>query len=152
MIIPNVTGGMQDQCRFEKDGKWIDFNADFPSNHRGTVKECGDWAIPVFPTNISLVGSVPTPYIFDDRCNPEDAADALVKVFNMSPEQRDENGMKGHDWVIGDESRMTARKMSQNIIEVLDEGFKNFKPRSTFDFHKVEERPVKYAPHKLTGY
>lgn len=152
MIIPNVTGGMQDQCRFEKDGKWIDFNADFPSNHRGTVKECGDWAIPVFPTNISLVGSVPTPYIFDDRCNPEDAADALVKVFNMSSEQRDENGMKGHDWVIGDESRMTARKMSQNIIEVLDEGFKNFKPRSTFDFHKIEERPVKYAPHKLTGY
>lgn len=152
MIIPNVTGGMQDQCRFEKDGEWIDFDADFPSNHRGTVKDCGDWAIPVFPTNISLVGSVPTPYIFDDRCNPEDAADALVKVFNMSPEQRDENGMKGHEWIIGDEARMTARKMSQNIIEALDEGFKNFKPRSTFDFHKIEERPVKYAPHKLTGY
>jgi hypothetical protein len=143
---------MQDQCRFERDGKWIDFDADFPSNHRGTVKDCGDWAIPVFPTNISLVGSVPTPYIFDDRCNPEDAADALVKVFNMSPEQRDENGMKGHEWIIGDEARMSARKMSQNIVEVLDEGFKNFKPRTTFDFHKIGERPVKYAPHKLTGY
>ena len=152
MIIPNTTGGMQDQCRFEKDGKWIDFDAEFPSNHRGTVKECGDWAVPVFPSNISLVGSVPTPYIFDDRCNPEDAANALVKVFNMSPEQRDENGMKGHNWVVGDESRMTARKMSQNIIEALDEGFEKFTPRSAFDFHKVEERPVEYISHKLTGY
>tara|TARA_R110002096_G_scaffold145048_3_gene302437 strand:- start:3 stop:1091 length:1089 start_codon:yes stop_codon:yes gene_type:complete len=152
MIIPNTTGGMQDQCRFEKDGKWIDFDAEFPSNHRGTVKECGDWAVPVFPSNISLVGSVPTPYIFDDRCNPEDAANALVKVFNMSPEQRDENGMKGHNWVVGDESRMTARKMSQNIIEALDEGFEKFTPRSAFDFHKVEERPVEYVSHKLTGY
>ncbi len=152
MIIPNVTGGMQDQCRFEKDGKWINFDADFPSNHRGTVKDCGDWAVPVFPTNISLVGSVPTPYIFDDRCNPEDAANALVKIFNMSSEERDKNGMKGHDWITGDESRMTARKMSQNIIEVLDEGFESFKPRTTFDFHKVEERPIEYVPHKLTGY
>ena len=47
MIIPNVTGGMQDQCRFENDkGEWIDFNEDFPSNHRGTYKKCGDWAVP----------------------------------------------------------------------------------------------------------
>tara|TARA_R110002153_G_scaffold73906_1_gene192614 strand:+ start:225 stop:1598 length:1374 start_codon:yes stop_codon:yes gene_type:complete len=152
MIIPNTTGGMQDQCRFEKDGKWIDFDADFPSNHRGTVKECGDWAVPVFPSNISLVGSVPTPYIFDDRCDPEDAANAMVQVYNMTPEQRDENGMKGHDWVKGDEARMTARKMSQNVIEILDEGFKKFKPRTTFDFHKIEERPIKRTPHKLTGY
>ena len=38
-IIANVTGGMQDQMRFEfEDGTWIDFDADFPSNHRGTYK------------------------------------------------------------------------------------------------------------------
>lgn len=152
MIIPNVTGGMQDQCRFEKDGKWIEFDADFPSNHRGTVKECGDWAVPVFPSSISLVGSVPTPYIFDDRCDSEDAADALVKVFEMGSEQRDVNGMKGHDWVVGDEARMTARKMCQNVIETIDKGFEKFTPRPSFDFFKIEERPRKYAPHKLTGY
>ena len=152
MIIPNVTGGMQDQCRFEKDGKWIDFDADFPSNHRGTVKDHGDWAVPVYPSNISLVGSVPTPYIFDDRCDPDDAAAALLKVYEMGHEQREINGMKGHDWVVGDEARMTARKMAQNIIEVIDKGFENFTPRKSFDFYKIEDRPVKYVPHKLTGY
>ena len=152
MIIPNVTGGMQDQCRFEKDGKWIDFDADFPSNHRGTVKECGDWAVPVFPSNISLVGSVPTPYIFDDRCSAEDAADALLKVYEMSPEQREVNGMKGHDWVTGDEARMTAKKMCQNVIETIDRGFEEFKPRKSFDFFTIKDRPRKYSPHKLTGY
>ena len=61
MIIGAVTGGMQDQMKFEKDGKWIDFNSDFPSNHRGAVKECGEWAIPVFPSNLQLVGSTTTP-------------------------------------------------------------------------------------------
>jgi glycosyltransferase involved in cell wall biosynthesis len=49
-IIANVTGGMQDQMRFEyENGEWIDFNADFPSNHRGTYKKHGKWAFPVFP-------------------------------------------------------------------------------------------------------
>ena len=54
MIVGAVTGGMQDQLRFEdENGKWIDFDADFPSNHRGTYKKCGEWAVPVFPSNIS---------------------------------------------------------------------------------------------------
>jgi glycosyltransferase involved in cell wall biosynthesis len=39
-IIANVTGGMQDQMRFEKNGEWVDFTPDFPSNHRGTIREC----------------------------------------------------------------------------------------------------------------
>ena len=69
-IIANVTGGMQDQMRFEdEDGEWIDFDADFPSNHRGTYKKHGEWAFPVYPTSRSAQGSIPTPYIFDDRCS-----------------------------------------------------------------------------------
>jgi len=48
-IIANVTGGMQDQMRFEfEDGTWIDFDADFPSNHRGTYSKHGEWAFPVY--------------------------------------------------------------------------------------------------------
>jgi hypothetical protein len=69
MIIGNVTGGIQDQMRFDDEkGEWIDFNEEFCSNHFGKYKKCGQWAIPVFPNNMSLVGSVPTPYIFDDSC------------------------------------------------------------------------------------
>ena len=152
MIIGNVTGGMQDQMRFEKDGKWIDFDADFPSNHRGTVKECGEWVVPVFPSNISLTGSPTTPYIFDDRCQPEDVAKAIEKVYNLSSEDRVKRGLKGREWVTSDESQMSASAMCKNIIEVLDEGFVKFKPRSRFDLIKSEKRPSKYIKHKLTGY
>ena len=119
MIIANVTGGMQDQMRFEKDGKWIDFDSDFPSNHRGTVKEHGEWAIPVFPSNISLTGSVPTPYIFDDRCRPEDAAQAILEAFNLSTEERDNRGLKGREWAMSDESGFTAKNMSFMIGTTL---------------------------------
>ena len=149
MIIANVTGGMQDQMRFEHDGKWIDFTPDFPSNHRGTVKDCGDWAVPVFPSNISMVGSVPTPYIFDDRCEPLDVAKALCEVYDMGKEERDRRGLLAREWVTSDESGMSARQMCENVIEAMDEAFEKFVPRSRFDLFKVTERPKKYITHKL---
>lgn len=151
-IIANVTGGMQDQMRFEKDGKWVDFTPDFPSNHRGTIKKHGQWALPVYPSNRSVAGSIPTPYIFDDRCSPEDAADTIEQMYSLSKQEREKRGQAGYDWVTGDEANMTAEKMSNRVIEVLDEGFSKFKPRPSFDFFKIDDRPAKYIEHKLTGY
>jgi glycosyltransferase involved in cell wall biosynthesis len=93
MIIANVTGGMQDQMRFEdENGNWIEFDKDFCSNHFGTYKKCGDWAVPVFPSSISIQGSVPTPYIFDDRVDFKDAADAIMKVYELGAEERKRRG------------------------------------------------------------
>ena len=150
MIIANVTGGMQDQMRFEyNDGKWINFTPDFPSNHRGTFKKCGKWAIPVYPSNISMVGSVPTPYIFDDRCAPEDVAKALEQVYNMGKEERTRRGLLAREWATSDESGMSARQMCTNVIQAMDETFEKFTPRSRFDLIKVTDRPKKYITHKL---
>lgn len=153
MIAANVTGGMQDQMRFENDkGEWIDFSSDFPSNHRGTYKKCGKWAEPIFPSNISLAGSIPTPYIFDDKCSPEDVATAILNVYSLDPEERSKRGMKGREWVTSEEAQMTGELMSNNIIRVMDEGFKSFKPRPAFDLIKVDTLESNYITHKLTGY
>ena len=149
MIIANVTGGMQDQMRFEHNGEWIDFTPDFPSNHRGTVKNCGDWAVPVFPSNISMVGSVPTPYIFDDRCAPEDVAKALCDVYDMGKEERDRRGLLAREWVTSDESGMSARQMCENVIDSMNEAFEKFVPRTRYDLYTVTDRPKKYINHKL---
>jgi hypothetical protein len=150
MIIANTTGGMQDQMRFtDENGKWIDFTSDFPSNHRGTYKECGEWAVPVFPSNISLVGSVPTPYIFDDRCAPEDVAKAIEEVYNLGREERDRRGLLAREWVTSDESGMSARQMCENIIDSMEESFEKFTPRTRFDLHKITDRPKKRITHKL---
>ena len=153
MIIGAVTGGMQDQMRFEDEkGDWLELSTEFPSNHRGTYKKCGEWAIPVFPSNISLAGSVPTPYIFDDRVSAEDVADALVEVYNLPREERISRGEKGRLWATSEEAGFTGEHMSNTIIKYVDETIDNFKPRPSFDFIKVEERPSKYVEHKLIGY
>lgn len=151
MIIANVTGGMQDQMRFkDKDGKWIEFNDKFPSNHFGTYKECGEWAVPVFPSNMSLNGTIPTPYIWDDRCDFRDVAKAIEEVYNMPVEERQRRGMEGRDWVTSNQSMMSAANMCKNVVEAIDQTFETFTPKPEFEFIKTGVLPARKMPHPLT--
>jgi glycosyltransferase involved in cell wall biosynthesis len=150
MIIANVTGGMQDQMRFEdENGEWIKFSSDFCSNHFGTYKKHGEWAIPVFPSNSSLVGSPPTPYIWDDRLDFRDLSKAIKECFDLGKEERVRRGMLGHNWVTSDEAMMSARWMSKNIIKYIDQTLENWKPRKSFELIKIEKYPKKKLRHKL---
>jgi glycosyltransferase involved in cell wall biosynthesis len=153
MIVANVTGGMQDQMRFVDDkGEWYTPSADIPSNHRGTFKEHGEWAKPVYPSNISLAGSPPTPYIFDDRCDPDDVAIALKEIYELPSEDRIKRGLKGREWAMSDEAKMTAEGMVTNVMDSMDEAFDKFTPRDKFDLLKVEDLEPDYIQHKITGY
>ena len=149
-IIANVTGGMQDQMRFEfEDGTWIDFDADFPSNHRGTYKKHGEWAFPVYPTSRSIVGSPPTPYIYDDRCESEDAAKQIKVVYDLGKEERKARGLKGREWATGDEAGFTGEYQGKRIIEAFDELFATWKPREKFELIDVNEVKDRVINHKL---
>ena len=123
-IIANVTGGMQDQMRFvNEEGNWIDFDKEFQSNHKAKYKECGDWAKPVFPSNISLVGTVPTPYIYDDRCSPEDVAEAINYWYSMNKSERKKRGQLGRKWVTSKESGMSSKNMCNNFVNSINKLF-----------------------------
>jgi glycosyltransferase involved in cell wall biosynthesis len=149
-IIANVTGGMQDQMRFEfEDGTWIDFDADFPSNHRGTYKKHGKWAFPVYPSNISIVGSPPTPYIFDDRCRWEDAAERLMEVYNLSKEERETRGLAGMEWAISEEAGFTSKHQANRFIKATDQLFNTWKPREKYELVNANEYAKPVLNHKL---
>ena len=150
MIIGNVTGGMQDQMRFvDENGEWYTPSFKIPSNHMGTYKEHGEWAVPVFPSNISLVGSVPTPYIHDDRCDFRDVANAIEEVYNLTPEERTRRGLAGRTWAQSDEAMMTAANMGKNVILNVNKTLEQFVPRSNFDIFKIESQPRKYVKHPM---
>ena len=151
MIIANVTGGMQDQMRFEdENGNWIDFTSEFPSNHFGKYKKHGEWAVPVFPNNMSLVGSPTTPYIWDDKLDFRELTQAIQQVYEMSSEERKAKGLKAREWVTSDESGMSARVMCENIIKDIDLTLNTFKPRKSFEFIKTTEIPALELVHPLT--
>ena len=149
-IIANVTGGMQDQMRFEfEDGTWIDFDADFPSNHRGTYKKHGEWAFPVFPSSRTMVGSPQTPYIWDDTCRPEDAAEQIKAIYDLNPEERKAKGLKGREWAVSKEAGFTSEWQGERVIEAFDTLFANWQPREKYELINVNEVKDRVINHKL---
>jgi glycosyltransferase involved in cell wall biosynthesis len=149
-IIANVTGGMQDQMRFEdEDGNWFTPSPEVPSNHTGKYKKHGKWAFPVYPSSRTLVGSPPTPYIWDDACRPEDAAEQIKAIYNLSPEERQERGLAGREWAINDEAGFTSSHQAERVINSFDLLFYTWKPREKYELINVNEYPDKTLKHSL---
>ena len=144
-IILNVTGGMQDQCGFKLNGKHltVDDYDEIKSLHddrkwaNNPDLTWGEWVKPVWPSNRALVGSVPTPYIFDDRCRFDDAAQAMKEWYDVDSEKRKECGMKGHEFVMSEVSMMSSKNMCQNFIDHMDKGFELWKPRKRYSMFKA---------------
>ena len=94
-IIVNVTGGLQDQCGFKykdkfltyKDYDWVKSLHDDRKWANNKDLTYGEWVKPVWPSNRALVGSVPTPYIFDDRCRWDDVAQSMKDWYDMDSEK-----------------------------------------------------------------
>jgi glycosyltransferase involved in cell wall biosynthesis len=140
-IIVNVTGGLQDQCGFVKDDGSLllaeDYNSEFGSNHNGVYKKCGDWVKPIFPATISLQGSIPTPYIFDDRVKWEDVAVALREFYDMGRDERKRRGLLGREYMFRPDVGMVSSAMCSKFMDGIDTTFKNWKPRKKFKLYKV---------------
>lgn len=98
-IVANMTGGLQFQM-----GDWWTGIEDFSDQERLTKiakSRRGShrwWGVPVFPAARNLVGSQACPYIYDDRVDNEDVADALEKVFKMGRANRKKLGLEAREW------------------------------------------------------
>jgi hypothetical protein len=144
-IVVNVTGGLQDQCGFRLNDKFVTYKdyEEIQSFHDDRMWKdnsdltWGDWVKPVWPSNRSLQGSIPTPYIFDDRCRFDDVGQAFKEWYDMGVDKREECGLQGHEFVMGKESMMSAKAMSQNFIDHMDTAFDTWTPRKRFSIFKA---------------
>jgi glycosyltransferase involved in cell wall biosynthesis len=149
VIIANVTGGMQDQMRFEDGyGEWWNPTPELPSNHTGRLKNHGSWAFPVYPTNRSIQGSPKTPYIFDDRCTSEDAADRIFEVYSLDKEIRNQLGETGRHWALN-EAGFTGEIMGGRTIMAIDKLFNTWAPREKYELINCNEIKEDTLKHKL---
>ena len=149
-IIANVTGGMQDQMRFvDENGEWFTPSADVPSNHRGTYKEHGEWAFPVYPTSRSIQGSPPTPYIFDDRCRWEDAMERIKECYNLGRKELKRRGSKGREWALSEEAGFNSKHQAEKVIDAMDTLFDTWKPREKYEIINTNNYKGKFLNHKI---
>ena len=136
-IIVNVTGGLQDQCGFKKNKKYLtpEDYVELGSNHEATYTDHGEWVFPVYPSNRSLQGSPMTPYIWDDRCRPEDVAVQLRNLFDMGREQRKRIGSLGTEFC--KENLITSQAMGQRFIDSMNGAFEKWKPQPKYYMEAV---------------
>jgi glycosyltransferase involved in cell wall biosynthesis len=130
-IIVSVTGGLQDQCGF-------DYTADdyikIKTLHKTKDAVPGSWVVPVWPAAINLNGSPLTPYIFDDRVNDDDVAEAIYTVYKQGKQKRKEVGLEGREFAI---QNLSSKIMCDGIIDGIETTLKKYKPRKRFELYKV---------------
>ena len=133
-IIVTVTGGLQDQCGFNYIADdYIDIETlSNKYDHKDTPH--GEWVIPIWPAATNLNGSPLTPYIYDDRVDNREVANAITEMYNLGRDKRKFNGQIGREWAIKNlSSKVMCDAMSDGIKTVI----KNFTPREKFNLYKV---------------
>jgi glycosyltransferase involved in cell wall biosynthesis len=144
-IIVNVTGGLQDQCGFKIKGKHVTYQdySEIVSFHDDRKWKDnpdlthGEWVKPVWPSNRSLQGSIPTPYIFDDRCRWDDVADRLKEWYDTPKDERLNAGLKGREWMMTEEIGMSSKHMCDRFVHDMEQTWEKWTPRKRFTLHKV---------------
>lgn len=136
-IIVNVTGGMQDQCGFRDRGTGKLLTAEdyveigsLHDRHKKAGVVWGDWVKPIWPVR-STTGSVPTPYIFDDRIDFEDVSPLIMEFYQMGREERKAVGLKGRKHFLG-EGNLSKEAMCNALVEGMEGAFANWKPKQKF--------------------
>ena len=142
-IIVNVTGGLQDQCGFKVDGKELTAEdyVKIGSLHDAKVwedkVEHGEWVKPVFSRVQTLVGSVPTPYIIDDKVDVYEVGDAIRYWYDVSKEDRTKRGLAGREWMLN-EGGLSNTNMCKTLVDGIEQTLKNWKPKDRYNLYKIK--------------
>jgi len=141
-IIVNVTGGLQDQCGFKLDGKYLtaDDYAEIGSLHDWRKWEDkvthGEWVKPVWSRAQTMVGSIPTPYIIDDKVDIVEVSEAIRYWYDKTPQERKSAGISGRTAFIGE---LGLNHLNQNecMANGILKGIENWKPKEKFNVYKI---------------
>lgn len=134
-IIVNVTGGLQDQCGFEySPNDYIKIGSLHDRKNLKDTPKHGEWVVPVWPSAINVNGSIPTPYIFEDRVNNHEVADAIMKIYNWTKEERKTKGKEGREWA---KKNLSNKIMCDSLTDGIENTINNFKPKERFNLYKI---------------
>jgi glycosyltransferase involved in cell wall biosynthesis len=134
-IIATVTGGLQDQMGFNfTEDDYISIGSLHHKEKSKHLVHEGEWVNPVWPAAININGSVPTPYIFDDRINDDEVAETIMKMYKYGKKKRKVKGLKGREFMI---KNLSNRIMCEKMIEGIEKTFNNWKPKKPFNLYKI---------------
>ena len=83
-----------------------------------------------------MVGSVPTPYIIDDKVDVYDVADAIRYWYDKTDEERTSAGLSGREAFIG-EVGLNADNQNNCMADGIEKAIANFKPKERYNLYKL---------------
>ena len=150
-IIVNVTGGLQDQCGFKwnvapsnLNEQWeyltADDYKDIGSLHDWRKWEDkvthGEWVKPVWSRVQTMTGSVPTPYIIDDKVDVIETSEAIRYWYDKGKKGRDKAGKAGRNAFLN-EIGLGVDNQNKTMADGIEKAIKNFKPKKRFNLYKI---------------
>ena len=118
-IIVNMTGGLQEQVT---DGEnWF--------------------GIGIEPSSKAIIGSQSVPWIYEDRISKKDFIDAMLKIYNMSVEKREELGRLGREHVLKNYGFENYGKKWDEVMTYVHEkhgSWQNRKNYKSWNFSEVK--------------
>jgi glycosyltransferase involved in cell wall biosynthesis len=116
-VIANRTGGMQDQL--------TDGNETF--------------GVLIDPVSRAVIGSQEVPYIYEDRISKEDFISALLKIHNMTREERKELGRRGSEFVSKNFNFKDFVQRWDNVFEKVYEKYGSWETRKNYKAWSIKE-------------
>ena len=116
-IIATMTGGLQEQVT---DGE----------NWFGVGLE---------PASKSVIGSLQVPFIYEDRLSKDDFVAALLKVYNLSKEERAEIGKMGRDHVMKNYNFKDFGKKWDEVLSNLHKKYGSWENRKEYNSWELIE-------------
>ena len=62
---------------------------------------------------------------------------SVKQEWSLDADERKECGMKGHEFVMSDDSMMSSTAMCQNFIDHMDTAFEKWTPRKRYTLYKA---------------
>tara|TARA_R110002074_G_scaffold202324_1_gene370143 strand:+ start:1889 stop:3157 length:1269 start_codon:yes stop_codon:yes gene_type:complete len=116
-ILVNMTGGLQEQVT---DGEsWF--------------------GVGLQPTSKAVIGSQDIPYIYEDRLSEEAVVGAMLKIYNMSKEEREELGRKGREHVMKNYNFENFAKQWDELFTMVSEEWGSWDNRRNHQRWVVKE-------------
>jgi hypothetical protein len=86
-----------------------------------------------------VIGSQDVPWIYEDRICKEDFIEALLKIYNMDPDERKELGKKGRDYMLKDYSMKDYKKQWIEVMDSVVEKYGSYETRKNYKSWELME-------------
>ena len=142
--IVAVTGGLQDQVGFKwkETGEYLtpEDYIKIGSLHDYRLWEDkvdpSPWCKPVWPRVQTMVGSIPTPYIIDDKVDIVETAQAIREWYDTPKEERIKAAAQGREWMLN-EGGLHSKNMCDTLTAGMERAWSEWKPKKRLELFKI---------------